>query len=190
MQFPQPTKDEASVYLEDTDKALPSKIDARTRYAFFKTIARGGKSIIQSCKDLHLSRVICYKELRKELAKNEIEQQRFLREARVTAMLQHPSTVPVYELGRNNRGHLYFTMKLVHGYTLREIIHVKYRDLYDLTQLMDVVEQAALGLAYAHAHGVVHRDIKARKHPRRPLRRGATPRLGAREGLGPRGSLA
>lgn len=160
MQFPQPTKEEASVYLEDTDKALPSRIDARTRYAFFKTIARGGKSIIQSCKDLHLSRIICYKELRKELVDNEIEQQRFLREARVTAMLQHPSTVPVYELGRNNRGHLYFTMKLVHGYTLREIVDVKYRDRYDLTQLMDVVEQAALGLAYAHAHGVVHRDIK------------------------------
>ncbi len=160
MQFPQPKKDEASVYLEDTDKALPSKIDARTRYAFFKTIARGGKSIIQSCKDLHLSRIICYKELRKEIADNEIEQQRFLREARVTAMLQHPSTVPVYELGRNNRGHLYFTMKLVHGYTLREIVDVKYRDRYDLTQLVDVVEQVALGLAYAHTHGVIHRDIK------------------------------
>jgi len=160
MQFPTPTKEEASVYLEDTDKLLPEKLHRGTRYAFFKTIARGGKSIIQSCKDLHLSRIICYKELRKELVTNEIEQQRFLREARVTAMLQHPSTVPVYELGRNNRGHLYFTMKLVHGYTLREIVNVKYRDRYDLTQLMDVVTQAAQGLAYAHTHGVIHRDIK------------------------------
>ena len=43
-------------------------------------------------------------------------------------MLQHPSTVPIYELGRNNKGHLYFTMKLVHGYTLREVIDPKYRD--------------------------------------------------------------
>lgn len=160
MQFPTPSKDEASVYLEDTDKTLPEKLNPQTRYAFFKTIARGGKSIIQSCKDLHLSRIICYKELRKELATNEVEQQRFLREARVTALLQHPSTVPVYELGRNNRGHLYFTMKLVHGYTLREIVDVKYRDRYDLSQLMDVVIQAAQGLAYAHSHGVVHRDIK------------------------------
>lgn len=160
MQFPTPNKDDTPVYLEDTDKTLPEKLNPQTRYAFFKTIARGGKSIIQSCKDLHLSRIVCYKELRKELLDNEFEQQRFLREARVTALLQHPSTVPVYELGRNNRGHLYFTMKLVHGYTLREIIDVKYRDRYDLSQLMDVVVQAAKGLAYAHSHGVIHRDIK------------------------------
>ncbi len=160
MQFPQPNAEESSVYLEETDRVLPTKLNSQTRYAFFKTIARGGKSIIQSCKDLHLGRIICYKELRKELADNDVERQRFVREARVTAMLQHPSTVPVYELGRNARGHLYFTMKLVHGYTLRELIKDEYRDRYDLTQLVDVVLQTAQGLAFAHAHGVVHRDIK------------------------------
>lgn len=160
MRFPDAFKESSAVFLEDTDRDLPSKIDVRTRYAFFKTIARGGKSIIQSCKDLHLSRVVCYKALRPEMLENEIEQKRFLREARVTAMLQHPSTVPVYELGRDNRGNMYFTMKLVHGYTLREIVNEKYRDRYDLVQLMDVVTQVAHALAYAHTNGVVHRDLK------------------------------
>ena len=47
------------VYLKDTDKPLPETINYRTRYAYFKTIARGGKSLIMSCKDLHLSRVVC-----------------------------------------------------------------------------------------------------------------------------------
>lgn len=70
------------VYLEDTDKPLPETINYRTRYAYFKTIARGGKSLIMSCKDLHLSRVVCYKTLRPELANDPIEQQRLLREAR------------------------------------------------------------------------------------------------------------
>ena len=158
MQFPEQPKDYATVYLEDTDRALPEKINPHTRYAFFKTIARGGKSIIQSCKDMHLSRVICYKSLRPEFANDPIEQQRLLREARVSAMLQHPNTVPTYELGRNNHGHYYFTMKLVHGYTLREILD--YRDRYDLSQLMDVIIQIAQALEYAHSHGVVHRDIK------------------------------
>ncbi len=157
-QFPPIKEDYASIYLEDTDRALPQRIDVRTRYAYFKTIARGGKSIIQSCKDLHLGRVICYKTLLPEYANDPIEQQRLLREARVTAMLQHPNTVPVYELGRDSRGNYYFTMKLVHGYTLREIL--QYRERYDLSQLVDVIIQVGHALEYAHTHGVIHRDIK------------------------------
>lgn len=73
-------------------------------------------------------------------------------------MLQHPNTIPTYELGRDGRGNPYFTMKLVHGYTLREILN--YRERYDLTQLMEVVQQVCNCLMYAHTHGVAHRDIK------------------------------
>ena len=146
------------VYLKDTDKPLPESINYRTRYAYFKTIARGGKSLIMSCKDLHLSRVVCYKTLRPELVNDAIEQRRLLREARVSALLQHPNTVPTYEVGRDNKGKLYFTMKLVHGYTLREILD--YRERYDLGQLVEVVVQIAQALEYAHTHGVIHRDVK------------------------------
>ncbi|MBT3531812.1 MAG: serine/threonine protein kinase [Gammaproteobacteria bacterium] len=156
--FPEPPKEYGSVFLEETDKPLPKKINQQTRYAFFSTIATGGKSLIKSCKDLHLSRFICYKTLKPEFADDEIEQQRLIREARVTAMLQHPNTVPTYELGRDSKGHCYFTMKLVHGYTLREILD--FRDRYDLTQLVDVMLQVAYALEYAHKHGVAHRDIK------------------------------
>lgn len=159
MKFPPPPKEAfATLYVEDTDRPLASRIDASTRYAYFKTIARGGKSIIQSCKDLRLSRVICYKTLRREVADDPVEQQRFLREARVTAMLQHPNTVPVYDLGRDSRGRVYFTMKLVHGYTFREILN--YRHRYDLNQLVDVIIQIAQALSFAHTHGVAHRDVK------------------------------
>ncbi len=158
LEFPEPPRGYSEVYLEDTDKALPAKLDPHTRYAFFSTIAKGGKSLIKSCKDLHLSRMVCYKTLRPEFADDVIEQQRLLREARVSAMLQHPNTVPTYELGRDNRGNYYFTMKLVHGYTLREILN--YRERYDLTQLVGVLLQIGHALEYAHTHGVAHRDIK------------------------------
>ncbi|MDA1076438.1 MAG: serine/threonine-protein kinase [Proteobacteria bacterium] len=157
--FAQPSDDEDDfVTLEDTDKALPEIITQSTRYLYFKTIARGGKSIIQSCKDNHLGRVICYKSLRPEFADDRVEQTRFLREARVSARLQHPNIVPIYEVGRNSTGHYFFTMKLVHGYTLRELLD--YRERYDLKQLMDVLIQVVHALEYAHAHRVMHRDIK------------------------------
>ena len=146
------------LYLEQTDKDLSQSLGANFRYAYFTTIAKGGKSLIQSCKDLHLGRVVCYKSLRPEFADDPIEQKRLLREARVSAMLQHPNTMPTYELGRDQKGHYYFTMKLVHGYTFREIMN--YRERYDLSQLLDIVIQVAYALEYAHTHGVVHRDIK------------------------------
>lgn len=147
-----------TLVVEQTDKDLAKKIDVNFRYAYFKTIAKGGKSLIQSCKDMHLNRVICYKSLLPEFADDLIEQKRLLREARISAILQHPNTVPTYELGRDNKGHYYFTMKLVHGYTLREIFD--YRERYDLGQLVEIVVQVARALDCAHSFGVIHRDIK------------------------------
>ncbi len=159
--FPeQPDDRYARVTLEETDRPLPEKLNPSTRYAYFKTIARGGKCIIQSCKDMLLGRIVCYKKLKPEFVDDTTEQRRFVREARVSAMLQHPNTVPVYELGRDNRGQPYFTMKLVHGYTLRELLEPEYRERYDLTQLVDVVLEVLYALEYTHSHRVIHRDIK------------------------------
>ncbi len=158
LEFNQPPKKYDNVFLEDTDNRLPKKLNPNTRYALFTTIAKGGKSLIKSCRDLHLSRVICYKTLRSEFVDDDIEQLRLLREARVSAMLQHPNTIPTYEIGRDQQGNYYFTMKLVHGYTLREILD--YRERYDLSQLIDIIVQIGQALAYAHTHGVAHRDIK------------------------------
>ena len=158
LKFREPPKEYSNIFLEDTDRPLPEVLNPNTRYMFLGTIAKGGKSLIKSCNDMHLQRVVAYKTLRSEFVDDEIEQTRLLREARVSAMLQHPNTLPVYEIGRDRQGNYYFTMKLVHGYTLREIMD--YRERYDLTQLIEVIEQVAQALAYAHAHGVAHRDIK------------------------------
>ncbi len=150
--------DRPQLVVEETDKPLPKRLDPVFRYSHFTTIAKGGKALIQSCRDMHLNRIVCYKSLLAEFADNEIEQKRLLREARVSAQLQHPNTVPTYELGRNNKGHYYFTMKLVHGYTLREIFN--YRERYDLTQLVNIIMQVGYALECAHTNGVVHRDVK------------------------------
>lgn len=144
--------------LKDTDRPLAETLNPNFRYALFSPIAKGGKSLIQSCTDMYLARRVCYKSLRQEFASDVTEQRRLLREARVTAILQHPNIVPTYDLGRDARGHYYFTMKLVHGYTLREVLD--YRERYDLTQLINVIEQVAQALSYAHSKGVIHRDVK------------------------------
>ena len=158
LEFPQQKANDPPLFAEDTDTPLPEQINPRTRYAFFKTIATGGKSLIKSCRDLHLQRNVCYKTLRPEFVDDPIETKRLLREARISANLQHPNTVPTYEVGRTNRGYYYFTMKLVHGYTLREIFN--YRERYDLGQLIEVIIQVAHALGYAHNKGVLHRDLK------------------------------
>ncbi|BFM09360.1 serine/threonine protein kinase [Halioxenophilus aromaticivorans] len=158
LEFKEQKNSHGPIYVEDTDAPLPEKLNPKTRYAYFSAIANGGKSIIQSCMDLHLRRTVCYKSLRPEFVKSEVENLRLLREARISARLQHPNTMPTYELGRDGRGQYYFTMKLVHGYTLREVLH--YRERYDLTQLSEVIQKVASALAYAHSRGVLHRDIK------------------------------
>ena len=165
--FPQPQDNYPVVHIEDTDLDLPRHVSGDgLRYTHFKTIARGGKCLIQSCKDHHLSRIVAYKSLLKELADDPLERKRFLREARVTAMLQHPNTIPIYELSRDNRDHYYFTMKLVEGYTLREVLDIAKAegtqavDGYGFHRMVTILIQVANALDYAHAHGVVHRDIK------------------------------
>jgi len=158
-EFPQLPDDDAEILtLDVTDHPLPKTLNPATRYSYFKTIAKGGKSLIQSCRDMHLQRVVCYKSLLPEFRDDPVEQNRLLREARVSAMLQHPNTVPTYEIGRNRGGHVYFTMKLIHGYTLREVLN--FRQRYDLNQLIDVLVQVLYALEYAHSHRVIHRDLK------------------------------
>lgn len=156
------------IFREDTDGSLSSdaQLKNNTRYLYFKRIAQGGKCIIQSCRDLHLGRIVCHKTLRREFADDPVERLMFLREARVTAMLQHPNTAPVYEVGMDSKGRYYFTMKLVSGITLHEILEGLGRNdpdftrTWDLERLVDVVIQVGQVLSYAHVHGVVHCDVK------------------------------
>ncbi|MBF0197502.1 MAG: serine/threonine protein kinase [Planctomycetes bacterium] len=159
--------DYPKVYIEATDKPLSEHVYSRGfHYTKFKEIARGGKCLIQSCYDIHLNRIIAHKTLLPEFSSDPLEQKRFLREARVTASLQHPNTIPIYEISRDSRMNYYFTMKMVHGYTLGSIIQkLKENDpifsaKYTMDTLLGMVVQICNCLNYAHTHGVVHRDIK------------------------------
>jgi serine/threonine protein kinase len=155
------------IYLDDTDGQLPRYFsNGFKRYTDFQPLAKGGAAILQTCKDHNLGRTVVMKTLHPHLASHDYQRARFLREARVTAQLQHPNTVPVYELGHDNGGNPYFTMKKISGETLRDILESQIAgnrealETYNLDRQLGLLIQVCNALAYAHDHGVVHRDVK------------------------------
>ncbi len=155
------------ILVAETDAPLPRQwLSGSLKYTDFMPLTEGGTAELQTCLDKNLHRVVVYKTLHDHLQGSELETARFLREARVTALIAHPGTVPVYEIGRDRSGELFFTMKKLVGRDMRSIlmgISAKERaavDAYPLARLVDVLIQACQTVAYAHTQGVIHRDLK------------------------------
>ena len=91
---------------------------------------------------------------------------RFIEEAQITAQLEHPNIVPIYEVNVNELDQPFFTMKLVRGESLRKVLERLERDAegavrqYPLAELLGIYSKVCDGVAYAHSKGVVHRDLK------------------------------
>ena len=136
------------------------------KFEHFSQLNSGGKADLIVCRDSNLGRPVVLKKLRKDVANYEKELSRLLREARITAQLQHPATVPLYEMGQDDEGNWYFAMKKIEGQTLFEIIVGLYHreenveKHFNLTRLLTIFCQVCDALSYAHARGVIHRDIK------------------------------
>lgn len=152
---------------DDTDSLLPRAWKSGSlKYDELKPLSEGGTAKLFTTLDLNLRRDVAYKTLHSDLRDSEIETKRFLREARVTANIQHPGTVPLYELGRDREGQLFFTMKKVDGRDLREILFdlrqevPDVMDKFPLPRLLDILIQVSQTIAYAHDLGVIHRDLK------------------------------
>ena len=159
--------DHSGVFVGDVEAEAPKKISNDFgKYINFRSLTTGGKAELRVCKDTNLGRKVVIKSLRPEFKNDSQELKRLLREARITSQLQHPGTVPVYEIGTDFDGNYYFTMKKVEGLTLFQIIvRLSQKDEYatkeyQLDGLLNVLLQVADTLAYAHARGVIHRDIK------------------------------
>ena len=156
-----------TLHTRDTDHILPSAWKSGSlKYDDLKEFAEGGTGKLYTTIDKNLLRTVAYKTLHTDLRDSEIETKRFLREARVTANIQHPGTLPVYELGRDREGQLFFTMKKVEGRDLRQILLDLRHEVPDvmeafpLPRLLDILIQVCQTIAYAHDVGVIHRDLK------------------------------
>jgi eukaryotic-like serine/threonine-protein kinase len=123
-------------------------------------VGRGGIGRVLLAFDEHLGREVALKELLPDQAEARPEAlARFLREARVTGQLEHPGIVPVYELGRRPDGTPYYTMRVVRGRTLAEVLAAR-RALPERLSLLTHFVDLCQAIAYAHSRGVVHRDVK------------------------------
>ncbi len=125
-------------------------------YVLDKEIARGGMGRIRVARDRRLGRVIAVKEI---LVKVGDAARRFEREARITARLQHPSIVNLHEAGVWPSGEPFYTMKLVTGRSLDEVI-LEAKTLDERLALLPNVLAVADAMAYAHGERVIHRDLK------------------------------
>jgi serine/threonine-protein kinase len=115
---------------------------------------------VYRCGDDALGRDLALKVLRSELRCNAVAQERFLREARLTGALQHPGIVPIHQLCRLADGRPCYTMKLVRGRTLDDILRDEPDGPERLPRLLAVVEKVCQAVAFAHSKGVIHRDLK------------------------------
>ncbi len=134
--------------------------DARTRYRIDGEIARGGMGVVLKGRDPDLGREVALKVLREDYRNNADVVRRFVEEAQIGGQLQHPGVVPIYELGTFADQRPFFSMKLVKGHTLAQLLGERNDPADDLPRFLSIFEAICQTVAYAHARGVIHRDLK------------------------------
>ena len=127
------------------------------RYRIVRHLARGGMAEVYLAQDLLLDRPVAVKVLFPELAQDSSFVERFRREARAAAGLNHHNIVSVYDFGEDN-GSYFIVMEYVDGQTLRDIIRTE--GPMDPPRVVEIGAEVAAALAIAHAKGIVHRDVK------------------------------
>jgi serine/threonine protein kinase len=147
---------------------LPPSTKLAGRYLIVHELGRGGMGIVYRALDQWLGRQVALKVLKRGRAEDEDDDTtvRFLDEARLTAKLQHPAIVPVFDLGQTDDGRAFYTMRLVEGRTLADLAAAGWtRERHEpgrltLFRALEVFAQACQAVGFAHDRGFVHRDLK------------------------------
>lgn len=157
-----------TLYVAPTDLQHQPVPDPPPGFTLLEEVGRGGMGIVYRAHDLDFDREIALKFLQQRYLNNRIQTSRFLEEARITGQLQHPGIPAVHQTGKLLDGTPYLVMKLIKGYTLGEKIW-KGKSASTLTlgepyvipnNYLSIFESICQAIGYAHAHGVVHRDLK------------------------------
>ncbi|EYF05880.1 protein kinase domain-containing protein [Chondromyces apiculatus] len=131
------------------------------RYDLGASLGTGGAGNVIKAHDREIGRAVALKMLKPGADAEAGLVERFLAEARITAQLEHPNIIPVYDLGRLVGDAPYYTMRIVKQRSLQDVLtSVELRRQWSLVRLVGVFVQVSRALAYAHRRGVIHRDIK------------------------------
>jgi WD40 repeat protein/serine/threonine protein kinase len=166
----QPAPSTETVAYTDPGKKVIAGHSTSKRYTVLGRVAHGGMGVIFKVWDGNLNRPLAMKVIR---GQDQLDAAnvtpvgsellaRFLREAEITGQLDHPGIVPVHEIGTDERGRVYFTMRLVEGESLGAVLDKMWKGdaTWTQTRIVDVLVKICETLAFAHSRGVVHRDLK------------------------------
>jgi serine/threonine protein kinase len=133
-------------------------------YEIGQLIGRGGMGAVLEAEDASLRRKVAMKVLPEGESSTDVL--RFINEARITGRLEHPHIVPVHTLGADEHGLPFYTMKLVRGSTLKEVLHALAHGDEDsirshpLSNLLTIFQKICDGIRFAHSQKIIHRDLK------------------------------
>ena len=125
-------------------------------YTLLEPIGHGGMAVVYRARQESLDRTVAVKILSENLAASPEFMERFRREARTAANLRHPNVITVHDFGQDERGVPYLVLEYIEGPTLADLMDAGLDD----GRIPNLLDQIAAGLDYAHARGVIHRDIK------------------------------
>ena len=136
---------------------IPRIGDEFAGYRLVSLIGHGGMSIVYKAEHIGLERTVALKLLSPQLSEDEGFRERFQRESKVAAALEHPNIIPIYEAGDDNEV-FYIAMRYVEGADLKT--RLKEDGPLDTQQLVSLISQVAAALEAAHEKGLIHRDVK------------------------------
>src|SRR5438132_11640621 len=125
-------------------------------YILLEPLGHGGMAVVYRARQESLDRTVAVKVLSENLAASTEFMERFRREARTAANLRHPNVITVFDLCEDERGVPYLVLEYIEGPTLADLMDAGLED----ARVPNLLDQIAAGLDYAHARGVIHRDIK------------------------------
>lgn len=162
----------SSVPRPDADATLPfrSSLPSSSRFRILRPHAKGGLGEVSVARDDELNREVALKEIQNRYVRDPASRNRFLLEAEITGGLEHPGIVPVYSLGQSSDGRPFYAMRFIRGDSLNEAIADFHRQggagapsgerMLQLRKLLGRLVDVCDAVTYAHARGILHRDLK------------------------------